>query len=125
MQQESCADPELQRAHRTHLVHRCNLALFSIPWNIPPAIVSLKTGIPLQLEYLRQARANPELRQAHRMHLCTGAIGAGIFFLEYAYPTVPLIHTAWHGLSAVSLWSLNALVEDADRRRMNLQFIKK
>lgn len=79
----------------------------------------------LQLEYLRQARANPELRQAHRTHLGTGAIGAGIFFLEYAYPTVPLIHTAWHGLSAVSLWSLNALVEDADRRRMKSQFIEK
>ena len=79
----------------------------------------------LQLEYLRQARANPELRQAHRTHLGTGAIGAGIFLLEYAYPTVPLIHTAWHGLSAVSLWSLNALVEDADRRRMKSQFIEK
>ena len=79
----------------------------------------------MQVEYLRQAQKNPELRPAHRVHLGTGAIGAGVFFLEYAYPTAPLIHTVWHGLSAVSLWSLNALVEDADRRKVEAQFLLK
>ena len=54
----------------------------------------------------------------------TGAVGAGVFFLEFAYPTAPLIHTVWHGLSAVSLWSLNALVEDADTRRAGSQFLE-
>ena len=79
----------------------------------------------VQVEYLRQAKKNPDLQAAHRVHLGTGAIGAGVFFLEYAYPTAPLIHTVWHGLSAVSLWSLNALVEDADRRKVEAQFLLK
>ena len=82
-------------------------------------------GLLLQVEYLRQAHKNPELRKAHLVHLGTGAIGAGVFFLEYAYPTAPLIHTVWHGLSAASLWSLNALVEDADNRRVGSQFLQK
>ena len=85
----------------------------------------MTSGLMMQVEYLRQAHKNPELRSAHRVHLGTGVVGAGVFFLEYAYPTAPLIHTVWHGLSAASLWSLNALVEDADNRRTGTQFLQK
>ena len=93
-------------------------------WRLPSGVL-LTPALPMQVEYLRQAKKNPDLRPAHRVHLGTGAIGAGVFFLEYAYPTAPLIHTVWHGLSAVSLWSLNALVEDADRRKAEGQFLLK
>jgi hypothetical protein len=70
-----------------------------------------------QVEFWRQAQANPELRGPHRLHVASAAVGAACFGAEYLYPTAPLIHSVWHGLSAVALHTSNALVRDADRRR--------
>ena len=81
-------------------------------------VLWLTQAAPLaQVEFWRQARANPELRGAHRLHVASAAVGAACFGAEYLFPTAPLIHSAWHGLSAVALHTSNALVRDADRRR--------
>lgn len=137
----ACQIPSLQQRSELHSepggIDDCRVQLWSEASWLPLAEQSafarhealadwhLTSGLMMQVQYLRQAHENPELRQAHRVHLGTGVIGAGVFFLEYAYPTAPLIHTAWHGLSAASLWSLNALVEDADNRRVGSQFLQK
>lgn len=71
----------------------------------------------MQVEFWKQARVNPQLRQAHRLHVASGALGAACFVLEDFKPTLPLIHTMWHCLSAVALHTTNNLVADADRRR--------
>jgi hypothetical protein len=70
-----------------------------------------------QLEFWRQAQENPQLRPAHRLHVGATAVGAACFVLEDFHPTLPLIHSVWHGLSAVALHTTNKLVADADRRR--------
>ena len=71
----------------------------------------------MQVEFWRRARANPELRAAHQLHCASTAVGAACFGAEYLFPTLPLIHSVWHGLSAVALHTSNALVRDADARR--------
>lgn len=78
----------------------------------------MKQSVVAQLEFLKQARKNSELRPAHRLHMATTVLGAGCFVLEDFRPTLPLIHSVWHGLSAVALYTTNALVADADRRRL-------
>lgn len=70
-----------------------------------------------QVEFWRRAKGNPELRQAHRLHVASAALGAACFAVEDVYPTLPLIHSVWHGLSAVAVHTTNALLRDADRRR--------
>lgn len=77
-----------------------------------------KADVLLQLEFLKQARKNPGLRPAHRVHMGSTVLGAACFILEDFRPTLPLIHSVWHGLSAVALHTTNTLVADADRRKL-------
>lgn len=82
-----------------------------------PACASPAACLPVQVEFWKRAKSNPELRQPHRLHVASAALGAACFAVEDMYPTLPLIHSVWHGLSAVAVHTTNALLRDADRRR--------
>ncbi|EIE18890.1 hypothetical protein COCSUDRAFT_20202 [Coccomyxa subellipsoidea C-169] len=96
--------------------HKTAASLLLTPMQ-PLAVTSLNAAA-MELEFLKQARKNTKLRNAHRVHMATTVLGAGCFVLEDFMPTLPLIHSVWHGLSAVALQTTNALVADADRRRL-------
>lgn len=106
--------PWLQMFH-----HCCSLGGFTVVGlHLSKCLNSLQLYHAAQIEFLKQARKNPELRPAHRVHMGATVLGAGCFVLEDFRPTLPLIHSVWHGLSAVALYTTNALVADADRRKL-------
>ncbi|BDA49000.1 hypothetical protein COCOBI_13-1100 [Coccomyxa sp. Obi] len=96
--------------------HKTAASLLLTP--MQPLAVTTLNAAAMEIEFLKQARRNPELRPAHRIHMGATVLGAGCFVLEDFRPTLPLIHSVWHGLSAVALHTTNALVADADRRKL-------
>ena len=68
-----------------------------------------------QVDFLRRARLRPGLRRPHAAHCLAGALGGAAFVGEEFAPRAPLIHTAWHLLSAAGLAANGAFVEDAER----------
>ncbi len=68
-----------------------------------------------QADFLRRAQRRPHLRRAHRAHLVASALGGAAFVGEEFAPRLPLIHTAWHLLSAAGIAASGAFLEDIER----------
>jgi hypothetical protein len=58
---------------------------------------------------------NPELRPAQRLHAATCMLGLGAFALEEFCPQLPLVHAAWHCLSATAVATVNNLLDDVEQ----------
>ncbi len=67
------------------------------------------------MDFLRRAQQQPHLRRAHRLHIAASALGGVAFVGEEFAPKLPLIHTAWHLLSAAGLIANGAFLEDIER----------
>jgi hypothetical protein len=89
------------------------LSLVLTPFQ-PFAVVSTN-GAVAEVDFLRRAQRRPHLRRAHRLHIATSLAGGAAFVGEEFAPRTPLIHTAWHLLSAASLVANGAFLADIER----------
>jgi hypothetical protein len=79
-----------------------------------PFLVSFLNSTAMELRFLQRAHANPSLRPAQRLHAATCLLGLGAFALEEAFPRLPLVHSAWHVLSATAVATVNNLLADVE-----------
>mmetsp|Transcript_1779 Transcript_1779/g.5168 ORF Transcript_1779/g.5168 Transcript_1779/m.5168 type:complete len:295 (+) Transcript_1779:234-1118(+) len=79
----------------------------------PFAVVSINAAV-VEADFLRRAIRRPELRRAHRLHMGASLLGGAAFVGEEFFPKAPLIHTAWHLMSAVGLAATGCFLDDID-----------
>lgn len=84
------------------------LSLLAVPFQ--PFHVSSANIAALEVEYIRSRTKREDLRPIQKAHLTAAVLGAGCFFLEDNLPQVPLLHAAWHCLSAYATASTNHLL---------------
>jgi hypothetical protein len=79
-----------------------------------PRLMFLCCYVEPQLEFRRRAKRKPALLRLQRRHMRAAAAGGICFVLEEAFPRLPLIHSAWHVLSAYGVASTNHLLADVE-----------
>jgi hypothetical protein len=92
-----------------------------------PFKISAANILAMEVEYARRAftvPGNDTLRASFKRQLAAAAIGTACFFAEDAplltgdhsmEKTVPLVHAAWHCLSAYATAECNALLDNVER----------
>ena len=92
-----------------------------------PFKISAANILAMEVEYGRRAfrtTGNERLRASFRRQLAAAAVGKACFFAEDApvftgdhsmEKTLPLVHAAWHCLSAYATAECNALLDDVER----------
>ena len=76
----------------------------------------------MELQFLARAMERPELRGPQRRHCACALGGLAAFSLEDCVcGKVPLLHSAWHCLSAACLHSTNVLLKDVEERQQQEQ----
>ncbi|KAK9828505.1 hypothetical protein WJX72_000442 [[Myrmecia] bisecta] len=90
-------------------------AIFMTPFQ--PFVVASANALAVEAHYLKRAKQRGDLKRAHQLHITTGVLGMFCFVLEEVYPKIPLVHTAWHGLSAFGMAGMNHLVADTEANR--------
>jgi hypothetical protein len=72
-------------------------------------------------KFLRRARKDPKrLGKAQMLHASTCLLGLSAFALEEFCPHIPLIHSAWHCLSATAVATVNHLLDDVEKADLGL-----
>lgn len=74
-----------------------------------------------ELKFLHRARKNPKrLGKAQMLHASTCLLGLSAFALEDYCPQLPLLHSAWHCLSAAGVSVVNNLLDDVEKCELGL-----
>lgn len=109
----SAASAALVRASRPGTPRAATaLSLALTPFQ-PFAVVCVN-GAVAEMDFLQRARRRPGLQRAHALHIATSAAGGAAFVGEEVRPKMPLIHTAWHLLSAASVAATGAFFADLE-----------
>lgn len=86
--------------------------LMMVPFQ--PFKISAANIAAMEFEFGRRASQKPELRKAFYKHVASAAVGTACFFLEDSPIDVPLVHAAWHCLSAYATATTNVLLQDVE-----------
>ena len=82
--------------------------------------------VAMEMEYGRRAyggKGNDQLKASFKRQLAAAALGTACFFAEDApiftgdhtmQKTLPIVHAAWHCLSAYATAECNALLDDVE-----------
>lgn len=109
----SAASTALVRASRPGTPRAATaLSLALTPFQ-PLAVVCVN-GAVAEADFLRRARQRPVLRRSHTLHIAASAAGGAAFIGEEVSPKMPLIHTAWHLLSAAGVAATGAFLADLE-----------
>lgn len=87
--------------------------LMMVPFQ--PFKISAANIAAMEFEFGRRASQKPELRKAFYKHVASAAVGTTCFFLEDSPVDVPLVHAAWHCLSAYATATTNVLLQDVEK----------
>jgi hypothetical protein len=74
----------------------------------------------VELKYLARAAREPKLRVPVVTHAWLCIVGLVCFKMEDLRPEVPLMHAAWHCLSAAATATFNPLVNDVEENELGL-----
>lgn len=85
-----------------------------------PFLVSFVNSVAMEVKFLAAAQRNPELRRPQLLHSACCLAGLAAFALEDWRPDLPLVHSAWHLLSSVSVATLNHLMHDVEQQQLGL-----
>lgn len=86
-----------------------------------PFLVSSFNSAAMELKFLHRARKNPKrLGKAQMLHASTCLLGLSAFALEDYCPQLPLLHSAWHCLSAAGVSVVNNLLDDVEKCELGL-----
>ncbi len=88
--------------------------MLAVPFK--PFLVSTVNSIAMELKFLERAAKNPRLRNAQRLHAVCCGLGLCAFALEDWKPELPLVHSAWHCLSSVSVATINVLMAEVEQQ---------
>ncbi|KAL6765752.1 hypothetical protein V8C86DRAFT_2448947 [Haematococcus lacustris] len=86
-----------------------------------PFLVSFANSAAMELKFLRRACQNKDLEQPQRLHAAAGVAGLAMFALEEFMPELPLVHCAWHCLSATAVATVNHLMADTEQQEQQEQ----
>eukprot|EP00798_Chlamydomonas_sp_ICE-L_P002796 gene2796-12671_t len=85
-----------------------------------PFWVSFANSILMEAKFIQRAKADPSLRPYQKLHAVTSLVGLGCYVLEDHFPNLPLVHSAWHCLSAASLCTVNNLVDNVEGNELSI-----
>lgn len=81
-----------------------------------PFFVSTINTLAMELKYLQRSFQDPKIRAAQRLHSASAIGGMALFTIEDSVLHIPLVHSAWHCMSATCVGTINALLKDAEDR---------
>lgn len=87
--------------------------LMMVPFQ--PFKISAANIAAMEFEFGRRASQKPELRRTFYKHVASAAVGTACFFLEDSQIDIPLVHAAWHCLSAYATATTNVLLQDVEK----------
>jgi len=88
--------------------------LMMVPFQ--PFKISAANIAAMEFEFGRRASRKPALRRAFYKHIASAAVGTACFFLEDSTVVdIPLVHAAWHCLSAYATATTNVLLQDVEK----------
>lgn len=95
-----------------------SLGILATPFK--PFLVSFVNSAAMEYKFLQRSHKNPKLRNAQLLHSACVAVGLAAFALEEFKPDMPLVHTAWHCLSATGVATINVLLADVEENELGI-----